>query len=79
MPFQVFCFCKNWCLSQAFPGNLAAMPPEVLRGLLIPGASDVYGQALGSAARSEIVRIESVASGLGILLWWLLTGQDCGV
>ncbi|CAE7843357.1 unnamed protein product, partial [Symbiodinium necroappetens] len=46
---------------EAFPGNLAATPPEVLRGLMVPGASDVYG--------------------LGILLWWLLTGQsfDCDV
>ncbi|CAE7354059.1 unnamed protein product [Symbiodinium natans] len=41
---------------EAFPGNLAAMPPEILRGLIVPGASDVYG--------------------LGILLWWLLTGQE---
>lgn len=39
-----------------FPGNLAAAPPEALRGILQPGGSDVYG--------------------LGVVLWWLLTGQE---
>ncbi|CAK9096382.1 unnamed protein product [Durusdinium trenchii] len=41
---------------EAFCGNLAATPPEVLRGLLTAGASDVYG--------------------VGILYWWLLTGEE---
>ncbi|CAJ1354235.1 unnamed protein product [Effrenium voratum] len=39
---------------EAFPGNLAATPPEMLRGFLAP-QSDVYG--------------------LGILYWWMLTGE----
>lgn len=26
-----------------FPGNIAATPPEALRGILVPGFSDVYG------------------------------------
>lgn len=41
---------------EQFPGNCAATPPEVLRGRVVPGASDVYG--------------------LGVLLWWLLTGTE---
>lgn len=32
---------------QAFCGNLAATPPEALRGTLLAGASDVYGQNPG--------------------------------
>lgn len=31
---------------EAFCGNLAATPPEALRGRLLPGASDVYGVAV---------------------------------
>jgi len=41
---------------EMLPGNLAATPPEALRGTLHPGASDVYG--------------------LGVLLWWFLTGEE---
>ncbi|CAK0789802.1 unnamed protein product [Prorocentrum cordatum] len=33
---------SEWCDPDLFPGNLAAAPPEVLRGLLLPGLSDVY-------------------------------------
>eukprot|EP00929_Paragymnodinium_shiwhaense_P059345 TRINITY_DN29723_c0_g1_i3.p1 TRINITY_DN29723_c0_g1~~TRINITY_DN29723_c0_g1_i3.p1 ORF type:complete len:820 (-),score=191.03 TRINITY_DN29723_c0_g1_i3:388-2763(-) len=29
-----------------FPGNLAATPPEVLRGAVVPGQSDTYGVAV---------------------------------
>lgn len=41
---------------EMLPGNVAATPPEALRGMVQPGLSDVYG--------------------VGILLWWMLTGEE---
>jgi len=43
---EVYCGPGTLYDPELFTGNLAAAPPETLRGALLPGASDVYGVAV---------------------------------